>query len=116
MQSNSEFTAMMQQSAMPEKHEAAGGAGGSIISMLEVVESDFAKDLATEETQEMDAEIEYQKTTQTNKVTKTIKEQDVKYQTKEFKNLDKTLSELSSDKETTGTELSAVLEYYDKIK
>lgn len=116
LQGSGDFEAMMQQPAMPKKHEAAGGAGGSIISMLEVVESDFAKDLATEETQEMDAEIEYQKTTQTNKVTKTIKEQDVKYQTKEFKNLDKTLSELSSDKETTGTELSAVLEYYDKIK
>merc|ERR1719377_414385 len=102
---------MMQQPAMPKKHEKAAGAGGSIISMLEVVESDFAKDLATEETQETDAEVEYQKTTQTNKVTKTMKEQDVKYKTKEFKGLDKTISELSSDKETAGTEQSAVLEY-----
>merc|ERR1719262_1975630 len=101
---------------MPEKHEKAAGAGGSIISMLEVVESDFAKDLATEETQETDAEVEYQKTTQTNKVTKTMKEQDVKYKTKEFKSLDKTIGELSGDKETVGTELSAVLEYDTKIK
>merc|ERR1719359_2588392 len=116
MQSNSEFTAMMQQPAMPEKHEKAGGAGGSIISMLEVVETDFAKDLATEETQETDAEVEYQKTTQTNKVTKTMKEQDVKYKTKEFKGLDKTISELSSDKETANTELAAVMEYDAKIK
>merc|ERR1719456_2105128 len=84
--------------------------------MLEVVESDFAKNLATEETQETDAEVEYQKTTQTNKVTKTMKEQDVKYKTKEFKSLDKTIGELSGDKETAGTELSAVLEYDEKIK
>lgn len=116
MQSNSEFTAMMQQPSMPEQHAKAGGAGGSIISMLEVVESDFAKDLATEETAEADAESEYQTTTQTNKVTKTIKEQDVKYKSKEFKGLDKTISELSSDRETTNTELDAVMEYDTKIK
>merc|ERR1719335_1115859 len=106
----------MQQPAMPEHHAKAGGAGSSIISMLEVVESDFAKDLATEETVEADAEAEYQKTTQTNKVTKTMKEQDVKYKTKEFKALDKTIGELSGDKETANTELSAVMEYDANIK
>merc|ERR1719247_3906401 len=106
----------MKQPAMPEKHEKASGAGGSIIGRLEVVESDFAKDLATEEAQETDAEVEYQKTTQMNKVTKTIKEQDVKYKTKEFKGLDKSIGELSGDKETAATELSAVMEYDAKIK
>merc|ERR1719201_457023 len=116
VESNGDFEAMMQQPAMPEQHSKAGGAGGSIISMLEVVESDFAKDLATEETEEADSEAEYQKTTQTNKVTRTIKEQDVKYKTKEFKSLDKTVTELSGDKETTVTELSAVNEYDAKIK
>merc|ERR1719390_310930 len=107
---------MMQQPAMPTFHSKAEGAGGSVIGMLEVVESDFAKDLATEEAQETDAEVEYQKTTQTNKVTKTMKEQDVKYKTKEFKSLDKTIGELSGDKETAGTEQAAVLEYDAKIK
>jgi len=116
IQNNGEFAAMMSQPSMPEGHSKAGGAGGSIIGMLEVVESDFAKDLSTEEMQETDAEVEYQKTTQTNKVTKTIKEQDVKYKTKEFKSLDKTIGELSGDKETAGTELDAVLEYDTKIK
>jgi len=116
MQNSGDFEAMMQQPAMPEQHSKAGGAGQSIMGMLEVVESDFAKDLATEETQETDAEVEYQKTTQTNKVTNTIKEQDVKYKTKEFKSLDKTLAELAGDQETSNTELSAVLEYDTKIK
>merc|ERR1719484_389180 len=45
-----------------------------------------------------------------------MKEQDVKYQTAEFKSLDKTLSELSSDRETTNTELGAVMDYDGKIK
>merc|ERR1719254_396405 len=107
---------MMQQPSMPQKHDKAEGAGGSIIGLLEVVESDFAKDLAAEETEEADAEAEYYKVTQTNKITKTMTEQDVKYKTKEYKGLDKTISELSGDKDTAATEYSAVLEYYAKIK
>merc|ERR1719164_151777 len=98
----------MRQPAMPKKHSKAGGAGGSIIDILEVVESDFAKNLAVEETQEADAAAEYERTTQENKVTTALKEQDVKYQTQEFKGLDKDVSELSSDRETTNTELAAV--------
>merc|ERR1719359_2024046 len=42
-------------------------------------------------------------------------EQDVKYKTQEFTSLDKEISELSSDRDTTNSELSAVLEYYGKI-
>merc|ERR1719491_2395600 len=107
---------MMQQPAAPEKHEASAGAGGSIVGILEVVESDFAKNLATEEAEEADAQSEYEKTTQENEVTRTLKEQDVKYSTQEFKGLDKSISEFSSDRQTENVELSAVLEYYSKIK
>merc|ERR1740138_1880151 len=106
----------MQQPAKPEQHAKAGGAGGSIINILEVCESDFATNLAKEESEEADAQEEYEKTTQENKITKTTKSQDAKYKTQEFTSLDKTISELSSDKDTTNTELSAVLEYYGKIK
>merc|ERR1719436_939785 len=48
--------------------------------------------------------------------TKTLKDQDVKYKTAEAKALDKAISELTSDKETLDAELSAVLDYYAKIK
>merc|ERR1719478_594711 len=106
---------MMQQPAAPEKHEKSSGAGGSIISMLEVAESDFAKNLAEEETEEEAAQEEYEKVTQENKVTKTVKEQDVKYKTKEFTALDKEVAELTGDREGAQTELDAVLEYYEKI-
>jgi len=104
------------QPPVPEKHEKAGGAGGGIIDILEVVESDFAANLAKEETQEADAVAEYEKITQENKVTKALKEQDVKYKTQEFKSLDKQIAELTSDKDSLSTELAAVLEYYEKIK
>ena len=110
------FDAFMQQPAMPEKHTKSAGAGGSIIGILEVCESDFASNLAKVETEEADAASEYETITQENKVAKTAKDQDVKYKTAEAKSLDKTVSEISGDRETTNTELSAVLEYYAKIK
>jgi hypothetical protein len=116
VQGSTNFDAFMQQPAAPKKHSAAGGAGGSIIDILEVCESDFAKNLATEETEEADAVAIYEKTTQENKLSTTMKSQDVKYKTKEHKSLDKSVSDLSGDRDTTNTELSAVLDYYGKIK
>merc|ERR1719254_178220 len=95
--------AFMQQPAKPEQHAKAGGAGGSIINILEVCESDFATNLAKEESEEADAQEEYEKTTQENKITKTTKEQDAKYKGQEAISLDKTISELSSERETTSS-------------
>merc|ERR1719361_2769363 len=116
IQAGSDMTSMMQQPVMPEKHTKASGAGSGIIGILEVCESDFAKNLAAETSQEDDAEAAYEKKTQENKVTKTTKDQDVKYSTQEFQTLDKEITELSADRETTSSELSAVLDYYAKIK
>jgi chaperonin cofactor prefoldin len=116
--SSAAAAAMLQeeQPAEPEAHVKATGAGTSIIGILEVVESDFAKNLATEETEEADSEAEYEKTTQANAVTKTLKDQDVKYKTAEYKALDKEITSLSSDRSSKDAELSAVLDYYEKIK
>jgi len=103
------------QPAKPEKHAKSTGAGQSIIGMLEVCESDFSENLAKVETEEADAAEEYEKVTQANKITKTTKDQEVKYKTQEFKTLDKEITELTGDKDTTTTELDAVLEYYGKL-
>merc|ERR1719247_3146570 len=84
-----EETALVQQPPKPVTHEKAGGAGGGIIDILEVVESDFATNLADEEKAEADALATYEKVTQENKVTKALKDQDVKYKTQEFTALDK---------------------------
>merc|ERR550539_2085789 len=116
IQGDAKFGAFMEQPAKPESHGKASGAGGSIIGILEVCESDFATNLAKEETEEADAQEEYEKTTQENKVTTATKEQDVKYKMQEATSLDKAISELSSDRDTTNSELSAILEYYGKIK
>jgi len=100
----------------PVMHSEASGAGGSIIGILEVCESDFAKNLARREQEEADEAAEYEKMTQENAVTKTEKSQAVKYKTQEFKSLDNALADMASDKETMSTQLKAVLEYYAKIK
>merc|ERR1719361_2974908 len=104
------------QPAKPEKHEKSVGAGQSIIGMLEVLESDFSQTLAKVETEEADAAAEYEKTTQENKIAKTMMSQDAKYKAQEATSLDKEAAELTSDKDTTSTELGAVLEYDSRLK
>jgi len=100
----------------PASHAKSGGAGGSIISILEVAEDDMAKELSKVESQEADEQAAYDDTTQENKVTKAAKEQDVKYKGKEAAGLDKMITEISSDRETTSTELGTVNMYYMKIQ
>merc|ERR1719396_164797 len=93
-------TEFVQQPEKPKLFAAATGSATSVIGILEVVESDFASDLAKEETEEATAVEVYEKTTQENKVTKAAKDQDVKYKTQEFITLDKEVTELSADRET----------------
>merc|ERR1712209_249154 len=93
LQDDTSSSSFMQQPAAPVMHSKSSGAGGSIIDILEVVESDFAKNLAKEESAETDAQSEYEKVSQENAVTKTLKEQDVKYKTQESNSLDATVAE-----------------------
>jgi len=115
-----QMSSMMQEAAVqpapPQKAEKSSGAGGGIISLLEVCESDLAKNLASEDAAESDAQSSYDKQTQANKVAKAEKEQDVKFKTSEFKGLDKSISDLEADKATESSELAAVNEYFAKIK
>merc|ERR1712003_382870 len=91
LQDDSKFGAFMQQLAKPELHGKAQGAGESIINILQVCESDFASNLAKEESEEADAQSEYEKVSQENAVTKTTKEQDAKYKAQEAKSQDATV-------------------------
>merc|ERR1719453_1702398 len=97
-------------------HEAADGAGSSIVGLLEVVESDFSKGLAEMITVEEGAAADYDRQTKENQITKATKSQDVKYKTQEFTKLDKATAEASSDREGVNAELDAVLEYLEKLK
>merc|ERR1719498_498682 len=61
---------------------ASGDAGAGIISMLEVIEADFTKDLDETVATEKMAAATYEKDTKENKMAKLTKDQDVKYKTK----------------------------------
>lgn len=115
-----EMASLMQQAVKqpqpPQKGAKSSGAGGSIIDLLEVVESDFAKNLATEDTEESDAVNTYDKMKQTSAIAKAEKETAVKAKTGQFKALDKSLSDLAKDKATEVEELNAVMQYYGQIK
>merc|ERR1740130_1270584 len=78
--------------------------------MIEVCESDFSKDLAEQTAIEGSAAAEYDGQTKENDVTRTMKSQDEKYKTKEFTSLDKSVNELTSDKEGVQTEIDGLKE------
>jgi len=96
-------------------HSAAGGAGGGIIGLLEVVESDFSKGLSDMTGAEESAKSEYDQITKDNEIATTTKTQDVKYKTKESKDLDKATAEAESDRSSVSTELAAVEKYLKKL-
>jgi predicted RNase H-like nuclease (RuvC/YqgF family) len=92
------------------------GAGRSIIGLLEVVESDFAKGLSEIIAEEEAAVKSYEKEMKENEIARTTKEQDVKYKSKEMKAWTKQGTELSSDRDSLQAELDAVNEYFARLK
>merc|ERR1719497_192050 len=81
-------------------HNAAEGAGSSIIGLLEVAESDLEKELAEVIATEEMAAADYEKETKENAIDKATKEQDVKYK-----------AEAAADKTGVQAELDPVLKY-----
>merc|ERR1719375_791674 len=96
-------------------HAAAEGAATGIIGLLEVVESDFTKTLADIIATADSSAAEYDRQTKENEILKTTMEQDVKYKSKEAKELDEQISESTSDRANVQAELDAVLEYLAKL-
>jgi len=97
-------------------HNAAEGAGSSIIGLLEVAESDLEKELAGVIATEEMAAADYDKETKENAIDKTTKEQDVKYKTKEADELDAAVAEATADKTGVQAELDPVLKYLKTLE
>merc|ERR1719213_237046 len=96
-----------QKSTRPDFGGAKTDTGSSIISVLEVAESDFTTLLA--ETEEDAAADAYAKQTEENKVSKATKMADSKAKQSEIKSLTVTLGHSKEDHASTSTELDAVL-------
>merc|ERR1719335_443222 len=61
------------------KYEPSSGAASGIIGMLEVIESDFSKNLAAAIAENENEAVQYERVSMENRVSKAMKEQDVKY-------------------------------------
>jgi len=95
---------------------AAQGAGSGIIGLLEVCESDFTKGLTEMTAQEDSAASDYTAYVKEDEIATTMKQQDVKYKTKEAASLDSSVSELSTDLSSVTDELNAVLSGLEKLE
>jgi chromosome segregation ATPase len=108
--------AFVQVKQAPDFGGAKSDVGSTIVSILEVAESDFTTMLAEAEADESSAAEAYEKLTQENAITKTTKQGDVKGKTSEGKQLEVALGNYAENKATTTDELDAVLMYLDKLK
>merc|ERR1711920_886293 len=97
-------------------HEAATGAGSSIISLLEVCEAGFSKNLAQITSDEDLAASQHEQASKDDEIERQAKEQDVVYKSKESNDLDKTSGELSADRSNVQAELDAVQDYLSKVE
>jgi len=105
-----------QKSTRPEFGGAKTDTGSSIISVLEVAESDVTTLLAETETEEDAAADAYAKQTEENKIAKATKMADAKAKESEVKSLTVELGHAKEDFESTSSELDAVQAYIEKLK
>jgi len=98
------------------QHDKATGAATGIIGMLEVIESDFTKNLAEGSAAEAMAVEAYEKLTQDNKIATTEKSTAVEYKTKDQKETEARLAGLKEDKDSAHKEYSAIMEYWEKLQ
>merc|ERR1719321_788160 len=100
----------------PSFGSAKTDTGSSIISVLEVAESDFTRLLAETETAEDAAASAYESQTKENEVSRATKEADAKAKDSEIKSLTVQLGHHKEDHASTSEELNAVNSYIDKLR
>merc|ERR1719316_1002767 len=100
----------------PELGGAKTDIASTIMSMLEVAESDFTTLLAESEAGEKEAQASYDKLVEQNTITKAASTSEVKGKEASVKSEETALLNYKEDFATTGKELDAVLAYLDKLK
>jgi chromosome segregation ATPase len=106
----------VQSKQAPELGGKKGDIASTIMSMLEVAESDFSTLLAESEAQEKAAQNSYDKLKEQNAVTRAASTEEVKGKEAAVKSEETALLNYKEDFATTGKELDAVLSYLDKLK
>lgn len=100
-----------------EDSQATGkGIGSTIVGLLEVIETDFAKGLAEIAGEERNAVEVYERETKENAVDRAEKETAAKYKQMESVALDKSIAEATSDRSGLQDQFNAVSAYLSKIQ
>jgi len=100
----------------PELGSSKTDSGNSIISFLEVAESEFTQLLTQGRTEEAADAENYEELMQKNSVAKAKKKTSIKANTSEIKSLKVAVSNYSSDLKTENTELDAILSVLGNLK
>jgi len=101
---------------LQNKHTPSSGGASGIIGLLEVVESDFSKNLAAAISDHNTADVQYEKVSMMNRVSGAMGAQDVKYKTKESAALDKSISDNTADLDGVVSELDAIMSYTKTLR
>lgn len=99
-----------------EPYKGMGAESGGIIGMLEVIEKDFGRLSADTQSAEAVAQQEYDEFMTDSKVDKAAKESSIEHKSAKKQDETQTLVTKKSDLEGTQKEMTAALEYYDKLK
>merc|ERR1719231_287214 len=87
-----------------------------VLGMLEVIQSDFSRLTSETEAGEAEAADAFQKYSTDSATNKAVKETDVKHKTGKRQQTESALAEAKKDLGTTNEELTAAMDYYDKLK
>jgi len=116
-----EATALVQQQPespeiFDEPYKGMGSENGGVVGMIEVIASDFAR-LETDTTAaEEQAQTEYDNFMGDSTTDKAKKQADIDSKTSKKQSSEQKLQEKKTDLDTTSKELSAAMEYYEKLK
>lgn len=106
----------LQAPGRPKRRTKAATGGQSVIDLMELVESDFGRNLVQAKTDEEAKEADLKKMVQKNKLDTAVKEDGVKMKIQTAAALDQNVKELISDADAVKAELKAVQEYEASIK
>merc|ERR1711865_1309491 len=110
-------TAFVQQpDVFDSPYKGMGAAGGGVVGMLEVIESDFARLESDTKASEATSQKEYDEFMTDSKVDKAEKTTDSEHKTAKKQDENQALTNKNGDLEGTQKELDAALAYFDKLK
>jgi septal ring factor EnvC (AmiA/AmiB activator) len=89
---------------------------GGVMGMLEVIQSDFARLESQTTAGEAEASDVFQKYSADSATNKAVKDTDVKHKTSKKQETESALQDAKKDLASTHEELSAAMDYYDKLK